>query len=498
MAPTRISRYAVTVVALCLWQSLVATADFTELLAKVPPSANTLVLLNAERIFASDVATREHWKQHYDDTYADSPLLLPPSAQQFLLAADVDFAYMKPRWEVAAIRLTDDPSMGLIARTVHGDRDTLGGLETITTPKNALIVKFGPNLFGMMRPAGRQAAARWIREASAAKGSALSPYLASVASIPDQVGTEIMMAMDLTDALSRDRVRQALEKSTILRDKSIDLDSAADIVTSIRGMALGVRVTNRTYGKLKVDFDHDIGKLAEVAKPLLLEVLRQAGAEIDEFANWNVETTDKQITIDGELTASGLRRVFSFLELDATAVAVAETAGPTQPSKPDNSEVAQASRKYYQSIARLLNDLSHERDATTYSSIALWFDKYAKRIDRLPTLNIDKDLINYGGFVVGRLRDARDAIRGVGIRTGAQSAGVGGSGDYEVFGSPMNVARSDVGAAEAERRAIRAGERAEGSSDARAVMRQIQDESTKIRRQMTDRYKTEFSDTPSK
>ena len=263
-------------------------------------------------------------------------------------------------------------------------------------------------------------------------------------------------------------------------------------------MALGVRVTNRTYGKLKVDFDHDIGKLADVAKPLLLEVLGQAGAQIDEFADWKVATTPKQITIEGELTASGLRRLFSFLELDATAVAVAESAGPTQPSKPDNSEVAQESLKYYQSIARLLNDLSRERDASTYSSIALWFDKYAKRIDRLPTLNIDKDLINYGSFVVGRLRDARDAIRGVGIRTGAESASVGGYGDYEVFGSQMNVASSEVGAVEAERRSIRAVERAQGSTDARAVMRQIQDESTKIRRQMTDRYKIEFSDTPSK
>jgi hypothetical protein len=498
MVPTRVSLCAATVIILSLGQSFVARAGFQDLLAKIPPSANTLVMLNADQIFASDVGTREHWKQHYDDTYADSPLLLPPSAQQFVLAADMDLAYMKPRWEVAAMRLADDPSMGLVARAVHGDRDTLGGLEAITTPKNALIVKFGPNLFGMMRPAGSQAAARWIREASAAKGRALSPYLASVANIPDQVGTEIMMAIDLTDALSRDRVRQALEKSKILREKSIDLDSATDVVTSIRGMALGVRVTNRTYGKLKVDFDHDIGKLADAAKPLLLEVLSQAGAQIDEFADWKVATTPKQITIEGELTASGLRRLFSFLELDATAVAVAESAGPTQPSKPDNSAVAQASLTYYQSIARLLNDLSRERDASSYSSIALWFDKYAKRIDRLPTLNIDQDLINYSSFVVGRLRDARDAIRGVGIRTGAQSAGVGGYGDYEVFGSQMNVASGEVGAAEAERRSIRAVERAQGSTDARAVMREIQDESSRIRRQMTDRYKIEFSDTPSK
>jgi hypothetical protein len=319
-----------------------------------------------------------------------------------------------------------------------------------------------------------------------------------VANIPDQVGTEIMMAIDLTDALSRDRVRQALEKSTVLRDKSIDLDSTTDVVTSIRGMALGVRVTNRTYGKLKVDFDRDIGKLADVAKPLLLEVLRKAGAEIDEFADWKVSMSPKQITIEGELTANGLRRIFSFLELDATAVAVAQSAGPTQPSKPDQSEVAQKSLKYYQAVTKHLNDLSRERDASTYSSIALWFDKYAKRIDRLPTLDVDPDLVKFGSYAVAQLRDAREAIRGVGIRSGAQTASVGGSGDYELFGSQMERASSDVGAAEAERRSIRAGERAVGSTDVRAIVRQLQEESSKVRREMTNRYKIEFSDTPSK
>ena len=406
---------------------------------------------------------------------------------------------MKPRWEVAAMRLSDDPSMNMIARTIGGQRDTLSGLEAITTSKNAVIVKFGPRLFGMMRPAGRQASARWIREATQASQPPLSPYLASVANIPDRVGTEIMMAMDLTDALSPERVRQALEKSETLGQKSIDVKSAAEIVSSIRGMALGIRVTNRTYGKLKIDFDREIGQLAEVGKPLLLEVLRNAGSEIDEFNDWKVETAPKQISIEGELTANGLRRLFSFLELDATAIAVAESASPTQPIKPDNSEVAQTSLKYYQAIMKHLNDLSHERDAVTYSSIALWFDKYAKRIDRLPTLNVDPELVNFGAYAVGRLRDCREAIRGVGIRSGAQTASVGGgSGDYEVYGSQMNAARSDVGAAEAERRSIRAGERAAGSTDVRAIMREVQDESSEIRRKMTDRYKIEFTDAPAK
>jgi hypothetical protein len=498
--PLRPVLCAVIGICSCFGQTLILGADFADLLAKVPGSANVLVTLNAEKIFASDVATRDGWKEHYEATYADAPLMLPPGAQQFVLAAELDLAFMKPKWQAAVMRLADDPSTTLIARTVRGKRDTVGGLEVVAMPHDALIVKFGPHLFGLMQPDNRQSVARWIREAESGTAHPLSPYLQTAANLPDQVGTEIIMALDLTDAISRDRIRKAIEKSKVLREKSVDLDAAADVLTSLRGVTLGARVTGRVYGKLKVDFGRNIGVLKDVAKPLLLEVMDEAGARIDEFASWNVQTEKQRITIDGELTRDGLRRLFSFLELDATGVDAAASDGPTQPSKPSDTEVAQKSLKYYQSVAEHLRDLSRERDATTYSSIALWFDKYAKRIDRLPTLDVDPDLVSYGAYAVGRLRDARDAIQGVGIRSGAGAAGVtsGSVEGYRLFSGDSNYAKLEVSSVEAERRSIRASERAAGSTDVRAVMRELQDESSRIRRQMTDRYKIEFSDIASK
>ena len=480
-----------------------ARAQFTELLAKIPPSANTVVVLDAEEIFASDVATREGWKQRYESAYSDAPLLLPPGAHQFVLAAELELATMKPRWEVAVTRLADDPSMNLIARTVGGERDTVADLEAIATPRNSLIVKFGPHVFGMMRPDNRQAVARWIRAAAASDSVNLSPYLVAAAGAPDRVGTEIIMAIDLTDALSRDRVRKAVAKSPTLTGKSIDLDAAADVLASIRGVALGVRVTDGTCGKLKVDFGQDVGVLADVAKPLLLEVLREAGAEIDEMADWKVEVGPNRIALDGELTASGLRRLFSFLEIDATAVAAPPQAGPSEPSGSADEVDPYLSRDYFQSITKYLNDLKHERGAVGYASIALWFDKYAKRIDRLSILHVDKELVDYGGYVVARLRDCVEAIRGSSIRSGARSAQVlGGAvgsgyygydyGGYQVFSSAANYASAQVGAVEQERRAIRAQERGQSSTDVRAMIREMQEETSKIRRKMTERYEMDF------
>ena len=178
-----------------------AESGFDDLLKKVPESPNVLVVLNAEKIFASQVATEGGWKQQYESTYADSPLLLPPTAQQFVLAADLDLAHFQPRWQAAVMRLSSDPSTALIARSIGGQRDALAGLDVVATPKGAMIVKFGPHIFGLRQPGDRQAVGRWIQEAKARDAAALSPYLQAAADVPERVGTEIIMALDLTDAL---------------------------------------------------------------------------------------------------------------------------------------------------------------------------------------------------------------------------------------------------------------------------------------------------------
>jgi hypothetical protein len=479
--------------------SRAAEAGFSELLAKVPATANTLVMLNAEQVFASEVAQREGWKQRYETTYANAPLMMPPGAQQFLFAAELDLAYMKPRWEVAVMRLGSDPSLGMIARMVRGELDSVAGLDAVNTPKGALITKFGPHLFGMIRPGDRQSAARWIREATSRDNPQLATYLSATAAVPDRVGTEIMLAIDLTDALSPARVRTAIDTSPVLREASIDLDAAADVLAGVRGAALGVRVTQRTYGKLKVDFDRNVAVLADVAKPLLLEVLDEAGAAIDEFADWNVEVGPRQIAIDGELTRSGLRRLFSFLELDASAVDVPAEGGPMEPSgSAAEAATAEKSKQYFQAVTGYLNDLKRERGAVGYSSIALWFDKYARRIDRLPILGVDKELVDYGGYVVGQMRDCVEAIRGSGIRSGARSAQVT-SGEvsvydsgYRLFTAGSRYASAEVASVEQQRRAIRAEERGQSSTDVRAIIREIQQETSRVRREMTERYNVEF------
>jgi hypothetical protein len=486
-----------------------AEHDFKELLGKVPGTPNVLVMLNPEKIFASEVATKGGWKQQYGSTFADTPLLMPPSAEQFVLAADLDLAYLHPRWQTAVMRLNADPSKEQIAQKIGGQADELAGLDVVAAPRGGMIVRFAPNVFGMRQPGDRQTVGRWIRDTATPPSTpTLSPYLQAAADVPDRVGTEIIMAIDLTDAIPPAQMKKAISESDVLREHSVERQAATFALSSIRGLTIGARVTNRVYGVLKVDFDQEVTVLKDVAKPLLLETLGEAGAMIDEFENWDVKVTSKRITLEGELTQSGLRRLFSFLEMDTTAVHDHDAeAKPAAPLPGDEGPDAYKSLQYYQSVQRYLHDLKGERGgAKSYYTIAVWFDKYAKRIDRLPILGVDKDLVDYGQRTVSQMRDCVEAIRGGGIESGAQAAQVnssntgygyyGGYGSYPLYGSSAQNAAAEVGAVEQQRRAIRAQERGQSSTDVRAIIRDIEQDSSNVRRQMTERYDMEFTDRP--
>ncbi|CAN0372168.1 unnamed protein product, partial [Ectocarpus sp. 4 AP-2014] len=179
-------------------------------------------MVNAESTFQSELARAEGWKQQYGDNYAETPLLLPPAAQQFVLSSQLDLATMSPVWEAAAMTLNEDFPMPSVARRVGGEQEQLGSVQAVATKENAYVLKFDPAVFGVMLPANRQKASRWAREAVFSKQAKLSPYLTKIAAFPDKVGTEIIMAIDLTDAISQSAIKKAMEASQTIGASDVD------------------------------------------------------------------------------------------------------------------------------------------------------------------------------------------------------------------------------------------------------------------------------------
>ena len=82
----------------------------------------------------------------------------------------------------------------------------------------------------------------------------------------------------------------------------------------MQGIRLGIRIGDRPSGNLTVDFAQDASSLAAIAKPLLLQVLADAGMQIDDLDEWKPEAAGTTVSLRGDLTTSGLQRVLSIIE----------------------------------------------------------------------------------------------------------------------------------------------------------------------------------------
>ena len=151
---------------------------------------------------------------------------------------------------------------------------------------------------------------------------------------------------------------------------------------------------------------------------------------LNEFAQWKTQTKGTTIFFDrpthrkridshhephqpadsGAACTSGERR-------SGTSTGAAGRrcdAGPV-PSDPQQL-VLETTQNYYKSIDHLMADLKGRKgEARTIGQIGLWFGSYANRVDKLPILNVDEQMLQYGQYVAQQLRNASMAIKGYGI-----------------------------------------------------------------------------------
>jgi hypothetical protein len=475
-------------------------AELRELLAYLPADSNALLIVNAKKIFESEVGRDEAWKQDYEKTYATTPLLMPPDSQLFLMGARIDYEKLAPQWEVAVADIVNGPSIQSIADKSRGTVDEISGFQAVETLRDLYIVQFTSTVFGARKPANRQAVSQWLRDVQSRQAPSLSTYLEEQAVYPEKVGTEIILAFDLHELLRAEDVRRAMQASPAVQKASVPPENVAEILRSVRGVTLGVRVTDRIYGALKIDFEKETTPLADIAQPLLMELTSEAGAMLNEFTAWSAKAQGKRLTWEGELTRPGLRKLFSFMELDATPIHEARQ-DTSSSSATEEANKPYLSKQYFNKVETYLEDLSNEEGAVSFGQIGLWLDKYARRIERMPTLYVDDDLVDYGMWVTQKLREATAAIQGVGIRTGARTAQVGGYGGYDAYGGytgwrPYGAlypgAQQELRDVTAQKQAIGAEERAVGAAQARQIMQEIRGETQKMRRSMTERYKIQF------
>jgi hypothetical protein len=406
--------WIVVVVAAPLVGTQCAAAEFADLAKLLPTDANGVMLVNAAAMYSSPLGQREGWQQKYADASEATPMMLPPSAERCVLAAELDLKSLRPAWQAAVIQLTIDPSPADIARQRGGRNDVLAGREVTWLGDRTCILKFAPQLFGVITPVNRQAAARWAEAAKAGSAGQLSPYLQEAIGYGDAAGTDVVLAVDLANTFSEASLRAAAAQAEALA--GVSPDAAAAILSSVQGVKFGVKVTDRLVGRVQLDFAADAAPLASVAKPLLLKVVAKAGATLPEFANWTAETGPKSLALQGELTPDGMRRLLSLLALDAAALESPTTdvaTTTTESADQAKAKMGAASVRYFRGVGKYVEDIDRLQRAASLDQAVMWIENYARKVDALPTRNVDPDLIQYGKYVADTFRAIVDEATGV-------------------------------------------------------------------------------------
>lgn len=498
--------------------NLFAADEFQELVRLVPRSANAIVLLNVEKAKDSPMGLRENWKANIEKAFEAGMIRVPPQATRFVLASQIDLEFMEPLWEAAIVDLDRKLSLKQIAKRRGGVLDTIENLPALALPNDTYFVKFGPKTLGAMGPANRQVVARWIRDVRKPSPPPLSAYLQQAAVFSDDTGSQIIMAVDLGGAMSFERIGKYLKsKQKRLDEWNADLLKLTKLLCDVRGVRIGVRIGEQPSARIVIDLQDDASGIASFAKPLFLQIMSDLGASVNEIQSWTAQAKGSELSLSGRLTNSGLRRLLSMVNSPVSSESTVAKAPTVSPGELPAIR-AKASQDHFRAVVRMFGDLKGDmRNSKTLASASLWFDKYARRIERLPMLNVDEEVLDYSGFVAGQMRKASQAVKTMGIRGGARTAQITSSnagpyavnttrwGRYGRYGGGVGVntygvyggygmygQRAEMKNIEAQRRAIRAKEKGVAATDVGQIRQGVVAATSDIRRKMTQKYQMQF------
>jgi hypothetical protein len=508
----------ITLVAILLASTLlprVVSAQFTGMKYRIPLDANTVVLINAEKMFGSEISDKDRWAERRQAAYDAGILALPPDATEVVMSGRLDHEFGESVWELAMVKLNADRNVTTVAARYGGTVDDIVGRSAARLPNDKYVVQLMGNLLASYTPANRQDVSRWLRSTDTGSKKYLQPYLERAFGYAEKVGTPIVMAADLKGMFSPAMVKEAFNSFESLKDSGISPDDLVKLMQGVHGITLGVTLTDNAYGAVRVDFEDSPELLSKVGKDLLIESLQRHGAMIDDFLEWEPVVTGNTFMLKGLVSDSGARRMLSLLELPRSlsdSMKEASSPGADQEGK----AVLLATQQYWKTVTTLLDDLrmKPKRDhVKTFGQAAIWYDKYARKIDGLPIMNVDDEMLDFGMQISSALRDGEMAMKGVGMRTSQRTAsnqptsggygysfggyragngytgGLYGGGGYT---ASVGAGRASLQAKGQSDAIIRGQERTQGAATVQNLWVAIDESTAQMRRKMVGKYSADF------
>lgn len=469
----------------CLLAGMVATATAADPMAWLPADVNAVARVNVADLYKTPRAKKEGWLKQATESFVQQDTFVPPGAQQILLGAELEFTdRMTAQRKYAVLVPEEKLTLEKLVDWLPGGLQTMSGKTSAQFGEDGFVVDTGDGCWLATTQSSRQALARWLQRGPVSKGAHLPPYLHSALDARVNTG-QLMLAIDLLDAFSAAQIEQSLKEAQWFTSKS-SAKAIAEILAGAFGITINITVENDSTGNVALDFAKDAAPLKPILSQLVGEVLNRVGASSDDFKDWKWTVKGTRVTGTGPVSAGGGRRLLAVLEPPSLTQVM--SAG----SEPSNDKVAKTSLKYCNSVRVVLDDLRREmKQQKDYQ--ATLSERSARKIDNLPTLHVDPELLDFSAKVSNSLRYQAQAKRMGLIRSGVrtQESGAYYTSSYanvSPYGGEWGFKGVDTQAADT----IDLQEKSQAATVRISEWKQIEDGLVAIRRKMTQKYQIEF------
>jgi hypothetical protein len=367
------------------------------------------------------------------------------------------------------------------------------------------LVPLPDRVLSIVRPADRKFLSQWLRKD---RNASSSEFLAREAG-KNLAPLSLLIAVDLEDVISPDNVAERLGDFTSLKGK--DSGAVAKDLANLQGVALEVSRDTLTRTTITVTFREWPSALAPIAKEFFNELLQRRGSSIGDIQTWKLSSLEaqKQLQFTGSITPQVLDDVLGIFTVQRQTESIAHY--EQQPKVPaqetSQSVVAENTREYFKKLVNIIHRV-RDYSADNTGDRAQWNGNMANRIDDIPTLNVDSDMVQFGAEVGRALRTNMMSMQLTNIAVGAQAvandAGTSGFTTATGFGT---IAGARAGAYNSYYGGGAIGgnyydpnspmkyyrmSQAQGNTAFKQMMAQMEQAVSDMRRRMTEKYSIQF------
>ncbi len=399
------SRLVAAAVAACAASGFASASPFDDLLRRIPDHANAVLCVNTRAILNSPLGRKNDWSEECRRKYVAGLTDMPPATERMVVGLHFDPSTLQPTWRLEVVQLSKPVKPEGVARRLSSTVDTVEKVPVVLSPGRAYFVVFAPEVMAEACPPDRQKLGRWVRFCQENSRPVVTRYLQQAAE--DATGARAVFAIDLKDLFDPEGIDRRLKDASFLRGKKVDRAGIAKALLSVQGARITVGVDRDITGEIRVDFGDSALPLAPVGKDFILAAMAAIGAALEDVDKWQIRVEDHALVLSGPLTREGARLLLSPAANHVNTATYAElSASGDDPPDPK----AAAALKYYRSMTAILEDVRGKKapsGSDQYTQLwgrSLWYKQAATKLDSLPILNVDPELVKLNILIAQTMR----------------------------------------------------------------------------------------------